>query len=131
MVSLATRPWLRAEGAAFLAAATVLYAQTGTGWVLFAVLFFAPDLAMLGYLAGPRLGAFAYNLAHTYATYLALAGLGVWLAAPLLVALGLIGVAHIGFDRALGYGLKLPTAFRDTHLGPIGRAPQRASTTAR
>jgi hypothetical protein len=133
MVSSSTRPWLRVEGLAFLAGAAALYAQMGAGWLLFAVLFLAPDLSMLGYLAGPRVGAFAYNLAHTYATYLALAGIGLWLGPPLLVALGLIGVAHIGFDRALGYGLKLPTAFQDTHLGRIGRGgvPPRASTTAR
>jgi hypothetical protein len=30
-------------------------------------------------------------------------------------------LTHIGLDRTLGYGLKLPTDFRDTHLGRIGR----------
>jgi hypothetical protein len=77
---------------------------------------------MLGYLAGPRPGAVAYNLAHTYATPAVLAGVGWLIGTPLLLALALIWAAHIGFDRMLGYGLKLPTDFRDTHLGRIGRA---------
>jgi len=113
--------WLRLEGLAVLAAAAVLYAGTGYGWVLFAVLFLAPDLAMLGYLGGPRAGAVAYNLAHTYAAPAVLAGVGWAMGAALPVALALVWAAHIGFDRALGYGLKLPTDFRDTHLGRIGR----------
>ena len=28
----------------------------------------------------------------------------------------LIWLAHIGMDRLLGYGLKYPSAFKDTHL---------------
>ena len=32
-----------------------------------------------------------------------------------------IWTAHIAMDRALGYGLKLPTGFTDTHLGRIGK----------
>ena len=113
--------WLRLEGLAALAVATVLYAATGHGWLLFAALFFAPDLAMLGYLAGPAVGARAYNLAHTYAAPAVLAGIGWAMGASLPVALALVWAAHIGFDRALGYGLKLPTGFHDTHLGRIGR----------
>lgn len=119
---MTARPWLRAEGLAVFAAAVVGYGLGDHGWLLFAVLFFAPDLAMLGYLAGPRIGAAAYNLAHTYVTPAVLAGIGWLLAEPLLLALALLWAAHIGFDRMLGYGLKLPTDFRDTHLGRIGRA---------
>jgi hypothetical protein len=115
------RPWLRAEGAAVFAAALVGHSIVGGSWLLFAVLFFVPDLAMLGYLVGPRFGAVAYNLAHTYVGPVALAGAGGLLGVPLLPALALIWAGHIGFDRMLGYGLKLPTDFRDTHLGRIGR----------
>lgn len=104
------------------AVALVLYTIFGDGWLLFAVLFLVPDLAMLGYLAGPRIGALAYNLAHTYAAPALVAGAGWLLAEPLLPTLALVWAAHIGFDRMLGYGLKLPTDFRDTHLGRIGRA---------
>ena len=102
--------------------AAVIYHQGAFSWIWFAVFFLAPDLSMFGYLKGPRFGALAYNAAHTYAVALPLALVGLFARQPGLLAAGLIWTAHIGLDRALGYGLKLPTGFRDTHLGPIGRA---------
>lgn len=121
------RPWLRLEGAAVFTVALALYATYGAGWLLFAVLFFTPDLAMLGYLAGPRRGAVVYNLGHTYTAPALLAVAGVLSGTGLLLSLALIWAGHIGFDRMLGYGLKLPTGFQDTHLGPIGRRPAAAA----
>ena len=121
-MTIPARPWLRAEGLAVFAVALALYALSGGGWLLGVLLFFAPDLSFAGYLAGPRVGAVAYNLAHTYVSPAVLAGLGWMLAAPLLPILALLWAAHIGFDRMLGSGLKLPTSFHDTHLGRIGRA---------
>lgn len=115
--------WLRAEGLAVLLLSLALFAEHGQGWALFAALLLAPDLAMLGYLGGPRIGARAYNLAHTYTAPLLLAAAAVVVPQPLLASLALIWCAHIGLDRALGYGLKLPGGFRDTHLGRIGRSP--------
>jgi hypothetical protein len=115
------RAILRLEGAAALATSAALYAHAGSSWLLFAVLFLAPDLAMLGYLAGARIGAGAYNVAHTYALALPLALFGFLAGRPAILPVALIWIAHIGFDRALGYGLKYPTAFGDTHLGRIGR----------
>jgi Domain of unknown function (DUF4260) len=115
------RAILRLEGAAALAAAVALYAHAGLSWPLFALLILAPDLAMLVYLIGPRAGAAAYNLVHTYALALPLALAGYWLASPTALALGLIWIAHIGTDRMLGYGLKCSSAFSDTHLGRTGR----------
>ncbi len=76
---------------------------------------------MVGYLSGPRLGAITYNAAHNLVTGLVVLAIG-WIAAIAAVALfGAVLIAHVGMDRALGYGLKLPTDFRDTHLGRIGR----------
>ncbi len=99
----------------------MVFAVGGGSWLMFALLLLAPDLSMLGYLAGPRFGAFSYNLAHTLIVPLAL-GAVAWLAGnPLGQQLALIWIAHIALDRALGYGLKLPASFRDTHLGRIGR----------
>ena len=112
---------LRLEGLAVLALSIVLYRQTGAGWTLFALLFLAPDLSMLGYLAGPGPGARTYNAVHSYLVPLLLAVVGVVAGRP-LVPVALVWTAHIGFDRVLGYGLKYPTAFSDTHLGRIGRA---------
>jgi TctA family transporter len=115
------RAILRLEGAAAFGAAIALYAHAGFSWPLFALLILAPDLAMLAYLIGPRAGAAAYNLVHTYALSVPLALAGAWLVAPIASALGLILIAHIGMDRMLGFGLKYQTGFHDTHLGRIGR----------
>ena len=114
---------LRAEGLAVLALAAVLYWRGGFSWILFAILFLVPDVSMLGYLINPRIGAYCYNAVHTYVGPLLLALIGLFANVPICVAIALIWVAHIGFDRLLGYGLKYPTAFTDTHLGKIGRLP--------
>jgi Domain of unknown function (DUF4260) len=108
------------EGAAAFAAAVALYGYAGFSWPLFALLFLAPDLAMLAYLIGPRAGALVYNLAHTYALALPLALAGFYLGSAVASALALIWIAHIGLDRTLGYGLKYRSGFGDTHLGRIG-----------
>ena len=113
---------LRLEGAALLVIAVLLYARTGTSWWLFAALVLAPDLSFVGYLAGPRVGAAAYNAAHTTVGPIALALVGVLAPSPLAVAIALIWLAHVGADRLLGYGLKYDAGFGFTHLGWIGRA---------
>ena len=107
---------LRLEGAAGFALALVLYERLHGGWLLFIVLILAPDLSMLGYLAGIRLGAACYNAAHTLVLPAALAAYGVLAAHPLAVQLSLIWFAHIAGDRLLGYGLKYPEGFKKTHL---------------
>jgi hypothetical protein len=118
----APRRWLRAEGVAALLLAVLLFHAGGHSWLLFAVLFLAPDLGLLAYLVGPRPGAVAYNALHSYAGPLIWGGSALWWG--LSPAVPLVWAAHIGFDRALGYGLKYPTAFGHTHLGWIGRAPR-------
>jgi hypothetical protein len=116
------RAVLRAEGLALLAAATVAYAHGGFSWGLFATLFLAPDLTFAAYLLGPRWGAATYNLVHSTIAPLALGAAALALGLPEGEAIALIGLAHIGLDRALGYGLKYSAAFGATHLGRIGRA---------
>jgi hypothetical protein len=116
------RTLLRLEGLAVLAGAAWAYgACAGHGWGLFALLFLAPDLSLFGYLAGPRAGARVYNAAHTYLGPLILACVGAYWSGTAAVDLALIWAAHIGMDRAIGYGLKYPDNFNDTHLGAIGR----------
>jgi hypothetical protein len=112
---------LRTEGAALLALAVTLYGRFGRSWLLFLVLLLAPDLGMLGYLGGSRVGAAVYDLFHTYVPPAVLGIVGVVAESPLTYSIALIWFAHIGMDRLLGYGLKYPTAFRDTHLGSIGK----------
>jgi hypothetical protein len=118
----AVRAVLRLEGLVVLAAAVAAYMHLGAGWGAFAMLFLLPDLSFLGYLAGPRAGAIAYNAAHSYIGPVALLAAGLLGEMPALLALGLIWCAHIGFDRALGYGLQYGGEFGATHLGRIGRA---------
>lgn len=115
------RSALRLEAFAAFAAATAVYACNGFSWPIFVLLFLAPDVSMLAYFAGPRLGALAYNLAHSEALALALTLAGFVGGLHMVATGGLIWIAHIGIDRALGYGLKYPTRFGDTHLGRIGR----------
>jgi hypothetical protein len=114
------RPWLRLEGLALLAAAAAAYHHFALPWGWFALFLLAPDLSMLGYLAGPRVGALAYNLAHTTPPALALAVAGLVGESRPALGAGLVWCAHLGLDRALGYGLKSAASFRDTHLGRVG-----------
>ena len=112
---------LRVEAVAIFVAGVLVYLQLNGHALFLLPLLLAPDLSMIGYVRGPRLGAITYNLAHNLATALIVLAVG-WFAAiaPLALA-GAILVAHVGMDRSLGYGLKLPTDFKDTHLGRIGR----------
>ena len=112
---------VRLEWAAVAVVGIALYALSGASWWLFALLILAPDLSMLGYLAGPRVGAVAYNALHILIVPLLLALAGYVLADSMAAVIGLIWIIHIAVDRALGYGLKLSTGFQDTHLGRIGR----------
>jgi Domain of unknown function (DUF4260) len=115
--------FLRVEGAVLIGLAVFLFARTDIGWLLFALLLLVPDVSMLGYAAGSRVGAITYNLGHTTLLPAALAVIGVLTESTMTVAVALIWFAHIGLDRMLGYGLKRTTGFRGTHLGPIGGEP--------
>lgn len=112
---------LRLEGGTALLLFAALYAKGGYGWGYFAACFLLPDLALLGYLRGPRTGALLYNAAHSYIGPLALLGLGGGGGQTWAAMVGLIWASHIGFDRMLGYGLKYALGFSHTHLGQIGR----------
>lgn len=114
------RSLLRVEGAMLLAIAVAVFARAGGGWQNFAIWFLAPDLSMIFYVFGARAGAAAYNTAHSTVGPLALLALGSLSAHPALIAAASVWLAHAGFDRALGYGLKHSSGFGDTHLGRIG-----------
>lgn len=116
-------PLLRAEGLTASAAALVCYFSLTNSWVLI-VTALLPDLAMIGYAFGPRIGARAYNAAHTYVAPALLVALALSAGLPLL-PVACVWAAHIGIDRALGYGLKHPSGFHITHLGRIGRTSRR------
>ncbi len=107
---------LRAEGALVFAAATFAFSQMHSGWLLYAILFFTPDIFMLGYLANARSGSIIYDIGHSYLVPAALLALGWFTVLPLVSAVALIWIAHIGFDRAVGYGLKYASGFKINHL---------------
>lgn len=107
---------LRLEGLALFAAALAVYLDRDYGLVLAAILFLAPDLSFAAYAASPRVGAYAYDALHTTVGPLALGAAGVLAGERTAIELALIWAGHVGMDRALGYGLKYPTAFKDTHL---------------
>lgn len=113
-----TKPrWLlHVEGAAILLLVLYFYSSSHLSWPLFAVLFLVPDLLMLGYLKGANWGSACYNLAHTLTLPVLLLALAFLFPAHQCFPYALIWIAHIGFDRMLGYGLKYPTFFKDTHL---------------
>ena len=112
---------LRIEWLAIAVAVLAAYAWSGASWTLFFLLVLVPDLSMIGYVAGPRVGAISYNIFHVLVWPALLLVAGLVMQQGLLVDLAAIWTAHIAVDRALGYGLKLPGGFGETHLGRIGR----------
>jgi hypothetical protein len=112
--------WLRAEGLAVAAAALVVFAGTGQPWWLVPALFLAPDLSWFAYLAGPKAGAWIYNLAHTAPLPLALLAAGTLWHLDALTVAGAVGLLHLGLDRLMKYGVKYDHGFGLTHLGVHG-----------
>lgn len=125
-IDLQARRWLRVEGLAVLITAGVAFGQLGGEFLWFVPALLVPDLAIAGYLGGPRSGAFVYNLVHNWAFGLAIAGAGLALGITPLALAGTVLIAHTGMDRAAGYGVKLASGFGDTHLGRIGKAARAA-----
>src|ERR1700737_1231223 len=111
----------RLEGGMLLALSLLLFSKYSGAWLLYALLILAPDLFMLGYLRGPRVGAAVYNLGHTWLLPGILAAAGLAGNSNVIASLAIIWFGHIGADRLLGYGLKLPASFQATHLGAIGK----------
>jgi hypothetical protein len=111
---------LRSEAFAVFAAAAWIYSIVGASWWLFLALILVPDVFMAGYFKDSRLGALLYNAGHTYLAPALLLGVSLSFRLPALLPIAIIWIAHISMDRALGFGLKLDTGFKDTHLGRLG-----------
>ncbi|MFZ2523368.1 MAG: DUF4260 domain-containing protein [Minisyncoccia bacterium] len=112
---------LKVEAAAFFIATVWAYYLIGASWWLFLILLLVPDLFMVGYAKNSKLGALLYNIGHTYTVPVALLGVYVFFNVTVLLPISIIWLAHISMDRMLGYGLKLETGFKHTHLGTIGK----------
>lgn len=126
VVTGAPRVLLRLENLAIMIAAIGGYAWLDMGWGLFALLFLVPDISMIGYLRGPRVGAAIYNVGHWYGLPAILVAVG-FATHSVAVSIGLIWIAHIGFDRALGFGLKYPEGFKVTHLAVLRQKSGRVT----
>lgn len=115
------RTMLRLEGLVLFLGMTLLYYQWEGSWLVYVLLFLVPDISFAAYLISPRAGALAYNATHTYLAPVALMTFGFAGSGPLVLSIAMIWLAHIGIDRALGYGLKYERGFGFTHLGRIGK----------
>ncbi|WP_174612727.1 DUF4260 domain-containing protein [Virgibacillus ihumii] len=111
--------FLHVEGLVVLALSTYFYFYLQFGWLMFAILLLAPDLSVLGYLKNNKVGSVLYNLFHTYSIPVVIIIYSVLVHNHISLMIGLIWIAHIGLDRMLGYGLKYPTKFQDTHMDRI------------
>lgn len=112
----------RAEAGILLVAVILLYHHLGGAWWIFGLLFFAPDIFALGYVVNRSVGAASYNLGHSLAVPLVVLTAGVLTNQPTLQLGALIWLAHVGFDRMMGFSLKEAQGFNHTHLGRIGRS---------
>ena len=102
-----------------------LIAQLHYAWYWWLVWILVPDLSMLAYLGGNRIGAIGYNLVHHKGVAVGIYLTGWYLRQPAVEYAGLILFGHSCMDRAMGYGLKYSSGFGDTHLGPIGKNSTR------
>lgn len=121
MISGQPKLILRLEGLLLFVAGLAAFLYLKQSVWIFVGLFLVPDLSIAAYFAGPRWGSIAYNIFHTTVGPLLLAIYGVLSGELVAQALASIWLAHIGLDRAIGYGLKYATDFKDTHLGRIGK----------
>ena len=107
------------EIALFVLSIYVLYTLKAQWW-FYLLLLIGPDISMLGYLAGPRVGAIAYNLFHHKFTAIVFFLVGIISSPWMMQVIGAVLFGHSSFDRIFGYGLKYYSGFSDTHLGTIG-----------
>ena len=89
-------------------------------WWCYLLLFMGPDISMLGYVFGNKIGAYSYNLFHHKAVGVVFLVTGLILENQVAAITGLIILGHSSMDRLFGYGLKTEQGFKFTHLGIIG-----------
>jgi hypothetical protein len=113
---------LKLEEVGLFLLSILLFSQLPLAWWVYLLLFFAPDLGMIGYLAGSRIGATTYNMTHHKGLGFIFYAIGILSSIPTMALVGVIVMGHSSFDRVLGYGLKHSDSFQHTHLGWIGRS---------
>ena len=109
----------RLEGLTLFAVSLLVYMDLDMSILLFVLTLLLVDIFMLGYLINTAVGTYAYNLGHSIVAPLIVGCVGYFTDTRMAIAISLIWLAHIGLDRAFGYGLKFKTGFKDTHLGHL------------
>lgn len=110
---------LRLDALALFCVSLYLFQYISLSWWVILLLFFVPDIGIIGYVMGPKKGAYCYNLLHVQVAPIILAAVGLVFKLPLLLSLACVWWSHIHFDRMLGIGLKHTDSFNHTHLGFI------------
>ncbi len=108
-----------------LALVMIYFLPVHQPWWIWLLLFFAPDVSMVGYAINARVGGILYNLFHHKAISGGVLMAGIVTGNTALQATGLLLWGHAAFDRMLGYGLKHLDSFAHTHLGIIGKTTRK------
>jgi len=106
--------------AMFLLFFALLFHQLDNKWWLALLLLFTPDVGMIGYIINPKVGAYTYNFLHNMVVSVILLAVGHFVKQDILIVIAFVMLAHLFFDRFMGYGLKYTDSFKNTHLGAIG-----------
>lgn len=112
---------IKLEELAIVAGTAYMLYWLQVDWWWYLLLLVGPDISMVGYTAGNKVGGICYNLFHHKGIAVALMITGLVLEINPLLYIGLVLFGHSSLDRFLGYGLKLKEGFRFTHLGEIGK----------
>ena len=108
------------EALGLFVVSTAMYFLLGYSWLIFLLMIFSFDISMIGYLVNKKFGAILYNIGHSLFLPLFLLLFAVFYHHQISLLFALVWFAHIGMDRAMGYGLKSLDGFTETHLGKIG-----------
>jgi hypothetical protein len=110
-----TRIFLILESTVIFLGSLLIYLFIGGNWIIFIILLFSPDI----FIKNSRIGSIIYNIGHIHVWAIILILIGILIDLDILILLGLIWISHISIDRAMGYGLKYPSDFKDTHMQKI------------
>ena len=121
---------IKLEEAALFLLSIFLWGQLHFAWYWWLAWILAPDLSMIGYVAGNRTGAILYNFVHHKGVAILVYLIGIYTYDRVIQSTGLILLAHSCMDRAMGYGLKYFSGFSDTHLGRIGKGAKEEAVNA-
>jgi len=108
------------NGLALFVGSIIAYSIVSGDWLAFILLLLVPDISMIGYMVNSTVGAWLYNIVHSYTLAVAVIVAGFALDHNTIVSLGIILMAHIGMDQIFGYGYKYADGkFSDTHYKRI------------